>query len=159
MDVPPEPTIQIELPTPPAEEIDRIVIPFEVNSVGHLMVEGTVAGHPVSILIDTGASSSVFHLAKAREARLDMREADFTGGGVGSSQVQVMDLGKLELTVAGQSLGAIQIYAMDLSHVGQALAPLGIGQPDFVLGTDLLIQRRGVIDYGKREIRLEAQGP
>lgn len=158
MDMPVEtPEMHIDAPVQDTILERRIVIPFQLNAVGHLMVDGAIEGNPISILVDTGASSTVLHRATAEKLGITGTVADFSGGGVGNAEMEVITLGELDLTIAGQCVRDVQAYAMDLSNVGTALSQFGVGQPDMVLGTDVLIARSAVIDYGAGEIRLDAE--
>ena len=54
------------------------------NGVGHFQASGTVAGHSISILIDTGAASTLLDVTVARKLGLSLAKLDMRGGGAGS---------------------------------------------------------------------------
>src|SRR3982751_3646355 len=86
------------------------------SGVGHFHVEGSLTGHSVAVLIDTGAASTIVSLALARELGLPLNKLEMKGGGAGAAQLDIF-----HLTDATLVLGEVQpryraLLAMDLTH-------------------------------------------
>ena len=125
------------------------------SSVGHFHTAGSLSGHPVAVLIDTGAASTVVSLARARELGLTLKKLDMKGGGAGGAQLDIF-----HLVGANLCLGEVQprcraLLAMDLSHVNQSLALKGESPVDVILGADVFEAQAAVIDYGSSSLFLK----
>ncbi len=124
----------------------------------HLLINIRVNGKSARMLIDTGASKSVFDKERIRKyVSTDIFEQhDKLSTGLGTSTM------KSHLAVVDKiSLGKIEIknyktVVIDLSHVNVAYAQLKQKPIDGVLGSDILKKHKAVIDYGKRVLSLRA---
>jgi clan AA aspartic protease (TIGR02281 family) len=129
-------------------------VPLSRNGVGHFQASGSVAGHPVAVLVDTGAASTVLELAVARRLGLDLVKLDVHGAGAGGGGLEVF------LVQGGQlSLGTVvprprALLAVDLTHVNQALALKGATGVEAILGIDVFEAHAAVIDYGSQSLFL-----
>jgi clan AA aspartic protease (TIGR02281 family) len=135
-----------------------VAVPLEVNAVGHFELSAEVNGQPARMLLDTGASHTVFATPSA--ARLGLRTAPAAerAGGVGSSDhatetatVEALRLGALELR-------GVAAWTFDLSHVNRALVARGGAEVDGAVGGDLLRPAEAVIDYARATLYLRARG-
>jgi clan AA aspartic protease (TIGR02281 family) len=125
------------------------------SGVGHFHAAGSLNGHAVAVLIDTGAASTVVSLSLARELGLGLNKLSMTGGGAGGANLelhQVLD-GKLSLGEVEPRLGSL--VAMDLAHVNQSLALKGEAPIEVILGADVLQMHAAVIDYGSSSLFLK----
>jgi hypothetical protein len=125
------------------------------SGVGHFHASGSLNGHPVTVLVDTGAASTVVSLALSRARGLALKKLEMTGGGAGGAHLDIYHLADATL-----SLGDIQprtraLLAMDLTHVNQSLALKGEGPVDVILGADVFEARAAVIDYGSSSLFLK----
>ncbi len=59
------------------------------SGVGHFHTNGLLNDHPISVLIDTGASSTVFSFDLARELNLPMTKLAMSGGGAGAAKLDI----------------------------------------------------------------------
>jgi hypothetical protein len=130
-------------------------IPLSRSGVGHFHTDGTLGDRPVSVLVDTGAGSTVFSLDIAREMGLTLTRMPMFGGGAGAARLDVY-----QMEGAGFRLGSLTpkvgaMLAMDLTHVNQATALRGSGPIDAVLGADVLEAHSAVIDYGSSSLYLK----
>ena len=127
------------------------------SGIGHFHTAGSLSGHPVAVLIDTGAASTVVSLARAREVGLTLNKLEMKGGGAGGAQLDIFQLPDATL-----SLGEVQprcraLLAMDLGHVNQSLALKGESPVDVILGVDVFEAHKAVIDYGSSSLFLKIQ--
>jgi predicted aspartyl protease len=81
-----------------------------------MIVEGRINGsEPLSFIVDTGASASVVHHARAEQLRLPLRskeEATTGGGTVEAIQIQDASLSIGEATLRNLPLVAIDLTAL-----------------------------------------------
>ena len=124
------------------------------NGVGHFEAGGTLNGHPVQVLIDTGAASTVVSLSRAREFGLECVTLGRLGGGAGGAALEVFDIRNATLRVGDVIPRLRQLLAMDLAHVNAALALRGTAPIDVILGVDVFDAQAAVIDYGSASLFL-----
>lgn len=129
-------------------------VPLARSGVGHFHTDGFLNGRPVSVLVDTGAASTVFSLGIAREMGLPLTKLPVYGGGAGAAQLEVYQIEEASFVIADISPKVRALLAMDLTHVNQAVALRGSEPIDAVLGADVLEAHGAVIDYGSSSLYL-----
>jgi hypothetical protein len=130
-------------------------VPLSRSSLGHFHTSGSLNGHPVVVLIDTGAASTVVDLGSAHDLGLTANKLAMTGGGAGGASLEIYDLPSARLMLGEVQPRPRALLAMDLAHVNQALALRGEGRVDVVLGADVLEIQQAVIDYGSSSLFLK----
>ncbi|MFL6594430.1 MAG: aspartyl protease family protein [Chthoniobacterales bacterium] len=125
------------------------------SGVGHFHAQGSLNGHSVAVLIDTGAASTVVSLALARGLGLAVNKLDMKGGGAGAAQLDIFHLTDAMLSLADVQPRYRALLAMDLTHVNQALALKGEAPVDVILGADVFEAHAAVIDYGSSSLFLK----
>ena len=132
-------------------------IPLSRSGVGHFHADGLLNERAVSVLIDTGAGSTVVSLDIARGMNLALTKLPAYGGGAGAARLDVYRIEGARLLLGGFSPKAGALLAMDLTHVNEATALRGSGPIDAVLGADVLEAHAAVIDYGGSSLYLKAE--
>lgn len=122
----------------------------------HLLVKGKVNGKTATLLIDTGASKTVFDRGRilrfAEEKSFVTLEKLSTGLGTSSMETMAVVLKKFQL--AKLAVANFEAIVIDLSHVNITYAKLDLPAIDGVLGSDLMVKYDAVIDYKKKELKL-----
>lgn len=138
------------------EEEGYIRIALSRSGVGHFHTEGTLNGHSVSVLIDTGANTTIVNLDVVHRLGLEATKLAGQGAGAGSASLDVYELTQASLVLSGISPAERTLLAMDLSHAIQALESSGFLTPiDAILGVDALDAHSAVIDYGSDSLFLK----
>jgi hypothetical protein len=130
-------------------------VPLARSVLGHFHTPGSINGHPVVVLIDAGAASTVVDLRSAHVLGLTANKLTMTGGGTGGVNLEIYDLPNAVPMLGGVKPRPRALLAMDLAHVNQALALRGEGRVDVVLGADVLETQEAVIDYGSSSLFLK----
>ena len=123
----------------------------------HLMVKVEVNGIPARMLLDTGASRSVFdkdRLGRFFEELPDMAENEQKSTGLGTREMQSQALYLETLTIGELLVKKYPAVVLDMSHVNISSSELGMEPIDGVLGSDILIKYGALIDYGKGLLRI-----
>jgi predicted aspartyl protease len=123
----------------------------------HIFVQSIINGNIARLLIDTGASRTVFDSERIR-AFLDLEDQNFekidklsTGLGTNTMESHSVTIGRFEL---GETLFEDYLaVVLNIEHVNQSYRLLGYPEIDGVLGGDLLHELKAVIDYRKMELR------
>jgi hypothetical protein len=128
---------------------------IKLNDFGfHLVVEARINNKRANMLIDSGASNTVFDKTRISEflpnETLHTHEKLSTGLGTNSmksesAQIATLEFGKLKIE-------EYQAVILDLSHVNTSYKAMKMKPIDGVLGGDILKQYNGIIDYGKKTL-------
>ncbi len=139
----------------PLARIPIRIIPIEEDGF-HLIVDVEIDGMNAQLLIDTGASRSVFDKERIRkyigEQILEPHDKLSTGLGTNSMLTHTADLSNFRL--GKLFLPTFKAVLLDLTHVNESYEKMGISPIDGVLGSDLLYDYQAIIDYGKSELQL-----
>jgi predicted aspartyl protease len=129
-------------------------VPLETTGVGHFQASGEVSGHPVKILVDTGAASTVIDLEWARARGFALEATGMSGGGAGAGALDIYRVPGAAIRIAGIAIATPGPLAVDLGNVAKALAAKGMKAPQVVLGADVMNPRKAIIDYGTATLYL-----
>jgi predicted aspartyl protease len=137
-------------------------IPVQLTAIEedgfHLMIEVEVNGIPARMLIDTGASRSVFDLERINrffeQVDPEMEENEQLSTGLGTREMQSQVLWLNELKIGELSIRKYPAVVIDMSHVNLSYSELGLEPIDGVLGSDILLKYGAVIDYKKMRMRI-----
>ena len=134
---------------------DYTRVPLYRSGVGHFHTDGSLNERRISVLIDTGAASTVFSYDLVRRMGLPMTKLQMFGGGAGAAKLDVHQIQEGRFVI-GDILPKVRaLLAMDLSHVNEALALRNSTPVDAVLGVDVLEAHAAVIDYGSSSLYLK----
>ncbi|MEI6576215.1 MAG: retropepsin-like aspartic protease [Bacteroidota bacterium] len=124
----------------------------------HLMCTATVHGHPINMLIDTGASRTVFDSNRLQELiqfdpkSIKQNEQLSTGIGTNTLESQVVTL--TELNLGGAILKNYTAVMIDMAPVNETYMKIGLPAIEGVLGGDILVKGKAMIDYKKCLLKL-----
>ena len=123
----------------------------------HLMIPVMVNGVQARMLVDTGASRSVFD--KDRIDRFfhdspELEENEQKSTGLGTRDMQSQALYLDELMIGELKVRRYPAVVLDMSHVNHSYEELGLEPIDGVIGSDILMKYGAVIDYGKGVMRI-----
>ena len=136
-------------------------IPFKILSIGgegfHLLMNIYINAKVANVIIDTGASKTVFDkkriLKYVTEKKFGKHDNLSSGLGTSTMKSQFTEIKKIKI-------GKIEIIdyktiLLDLSHVNKSYKQVGLTQVEGVLGSDILLKYKAVIDYEKKKIKLK----
>ena len=122
----------------------------------HMLVKARVNGKAVTLLIDTGASKTVFD--KGRMLRFTEESSFLTlekkSTGLGTTMMETQSAILKKFQVGKLQLTNFETIVIDLSHVNLTYAKLDLPAIDGVLGSDLMVKHHAIINYKKKEIIL-----
>jgi clan AA aspartic protease (TIGR02281 family) len=122
-------------------------IPTRRLKSGHYQAMAQVDGQRLSLIIDSGASTSILDNASAVRLGLTLRRSRTRVSGLGAPAQRALS-GRLDDVRLGTlRLDSLPVVVLDLSHVNQSLREEGIELADGVIGADLLAERGAVFDF------------
>ena len=128
-----------------------------VDQLGyHIFVKAKVNGTIANLLVDTGASKTVFDTNRiqkfAEKNSMLLNEHISTGLGTNSMQSHTIVLKKMQL--GDLLLKNFEIFLLDLSHVNVTYEKLKYKPLDGVIGGDILMRYKAQIDYNLKSLKL-----
>lgn len=136
----------------------QIYVPLEIidlNADGfHPLVNIHINGKPFTMVIDTGASKTALDknlfLSANKKATLNSNEKLSTGLGTNTMRSYTTTVD--QFNIGELSIPDFEVAVLDLSAINIAYEQMGHTQVLGVLGGDVLMQYKAVIDYGKKTI-------
>lgn len=139
------------------KENDYIKSNFKLSKTQHLLISAKINGVEGSFILDTGASNSCVDFEFEEHFKLKTKKTKIKvagAGGVGMpskiSEYNILKIGRWE----GYQ---ISIVLFDLTHVNEALSYAKIKPIHGIIGADILLEGKAIIDYENRNLFLKKQ--
>lgn len=125
-------------------------INFKVSKTQHLLAKATINGVKGNFILDTGASNSCVGFESIEKFNLLTKESKTKASGAGAtgmitqiSKNNIFQLGRWRET-------EFHLVIFDLSHVNLALTQHKAKAVDGIIGADILLEGKAIIDYYNR---------
>lgn len=122
-------------------------IPTRRLRSGHYQATAQVEGQRLSLIIDSGASTSILDNASALRLGVPLRRSRARISGLGAPAQRALSARLDDVRLGALRLDSLAVMVLDLSHVNQSLRDEGIELADGVIGADLLAERSAVFDF------------
>ncbi len=131
------------------------IIPIEEDGY-HLHITGKVNTVEVNLLIDTGASRSVFDEQKITSLlnNQSLEEIEKLSTGLGTNTMQSKKAVIERFVIGNIEMRHYEVAVLDLTHVNSSYRQMGLEEITGVIGSDLLYDRQAVIDYRTKTLQL-----
>ena len=136
-------------------------IPLEILHIKddgyHIFINIILNTQCVRMLLDTGASRTVFdkETLKKIHAGIDMELNEDKATGLGTNTVEnyiaIID----NFSIGGLEIKKYQVGVLDLTHVNTSYTNIDMPHIAGVVGSDLLVKHKAVIDLGNLELLLD----
>lgn len=120
---------------------------LERTRTDHFAVEGLLNGVRGRFIVDTGASNTCVGLHRMDHFGLESEISEIKAAGAGAVDMETLVSAGNALLLGTWELTELQVVLFDLSHVNQALDSQEEFPVDGILGADILLRGRAVIDY------------
>lgn len=144
-----------------AEGLEVTSIPLRIIDLQedgfHPLVEISVFGKPFTVVLDTGASKTAFDqtmLLQADEHAV-VTMSDRLSTGLGTNTMTSSTAMIHDLYIGEFKIDKFEVAVLDLSTINIAYKQLGHPEVLGVLGGDILMKYKAVIDYGEQVIILK----
>lgn len=122
----------------------------------HLFLSAKAGRKKVRLLLDTGASKTVFDLAQIQEFSGKKNEIHRTESvGLGAEKVETALFNLSSLSIGELKIKNPEIAILDISHVNEAYKMAGMPIIQGILGSDILMKTSAIIDFGKLKLKLK----
>lgn len=122
----------------------------------HLLVDAKINGTKISLLIDTGASKTVFDRKrmKMHANKKRFEKNDGMSVGLGTSRMKSHFVTIEKFSIGECVLENFRTVLLDLSIVNKSYSMLGLAPIDGVLGGDIFRNHKAEINYRKKQLIL-----
>lgn len=141
-----------------------VCIPLQIidlNQDGfHPLIEISVFEKPFLLVVDTGASKTAFDQNMLLQADEDtvITISDRLSTGLGTNTMTSSTAIVHDFYIGDFNIKKFEVAVLDLSTINNAYRQLGHPEVLGVLGGDILMKYKAVIDYGKQQITFEING-
>ncbi|NTW33999.1 MAG: hypothetical protein HGB12_15515 [Bacteroidetes bacterium] len=124
----------------------------------HLFINAEINGKVANLLVDTGASKTVFDITRVskflRKRKKSFEQFNSLSTGLGTSTMESHFTTFKTFCISELKLEQYNAILLDMAHVNESYSLLGMPELDGVLGSDLLMKYNAVIDYKKLLLKL-----
>jgi predicted aspartyl protease len=135
-------------------------VPLELvnlhNDGFHLLVEVVVFGQSFHVVLDTGASKTVFDrtFIEKHMKNTELLSSELLSTGLGTSNMESHTILLPVLKIGKFKLKNFEVAVLDLSMISQAYSNLNLPPVIGVLGGDILMPYQAIINYKKLHLKL-----
>lgn len=122
-------------------------IKFKVSKTQHLLIKATVNGVTGNFILDTGASNSCVGFECIELFKLKAGKSKTRAAGAGATGMFTQVAKDNQLKIGRWKENAFHLVIFDLSHVNQALQQYKAKPVQGIIGADVLLDGKAIIDY------------
>ncbi len=138
----------------------KTILPIEILPIEddgfHLKVAIKINGKKSSLILDTGASRTVFDANSIGNFvdENEVEEQERLSSGIGTTTMASKKVMLKKIQLGKVVINDYSAAVIDLTHVNQSYEKLELEPVDGVLGGDILIDYKAIINYDKKELVL-----
>ncbi|RKR09953.1 aspartyl protease [Flavobacterium sp. 90] len=122
-------------------------IKFKVTKTQHLLVKAKINGVSGNFILDTGASNSCVGFESIELFELTAKKSKTKASGAGGTGMKTQTSAHNKLELGSWKNTDFGIVIFDLSHVNEALESFKAKPVHGIIGADVLLDGKGIIDY------------
>lgn len=122
-------------------------IKFKLSKTQHLLVKGKINGVVGNFILDTGASNSCIGFDNVAYFNLSAQDSPTQAAGAGATGMYTQMASDNTLTLSHWKTNDFSIVIFDMSHVNSALQQYKAKPVHGIIGADILLKGKAIIDY------------
>lgn len=122
-------------------------IKFKVSKTQHLLIKASINGVKGNFILDTGASSSCVGFESIELFLLEAKKSKTQASGAGATGMFTQIALGNKLQLGKWKYSEFDLVIFDLSHVNEALIAYKAKPVHGIIGADILMKGKGIIDY------------
>ena len=136
-----------------------ITVPLQIIDLHddgfHPLVNVTVYGKPFTLVLDTGASKTAFDHTMLSGAgdNASIKSSDRLSTGLGTNNMASSTASISDMLIGDLQVAEFEVAVLDLSSINIAYRQLNHPEVLGVLGGDILMKYKAVIDYGQKIVK------
>jgi predicted aspartyl protease len=120
---------------------------FKLSKTQHLFIKATINGVKGNFILDTGASNSCVGYESIDYFNLETSESKTKAAGAGGTNMDTLLSMHNKISVGKWKTNNLSIVIFDLSHVNESLQQHKASPVHGIIGADVLLQGKAIIDY------------
>lgn len=136
------------------EELQKVLkkekykkIKFKIIQTQHLLIKVKINDVPGNFILDTGASNSCIGFESIERFKLTTKNSKTKAAGAGGTGMKTQISKDNSLQIGSWKNDDFGIVIFDLSHVNEALQQYKAKPVHGIIGADVLMEGKGIIDY------------
>lgn len=122
-------------------------IKFKISKTNHLLVGGSINGVKGKFILDTGASNSCVDFNDVPLFKLTAAESKTRAAGAGATGMFTQVANSNTLRLGRWLYNDFHLVVFDMSHVNSALVQHKASPVKGIIGADVLIEGKAILDY------------
>jgi Aspartyl protease len=122
-------------------------IKFKVSKTQHLLIKAKINGVKGNFILDTGASNSCIGFESIELFQLQASDSETQASGAGATGMLTQIATGNTLQMNRWKCKKFDLVIFDLSHVNAALIAYNAQPVHGIIGADILMKGKGIIDY------------
>ncbi len=122
-------------------------INFKVTKTQHLLIKATINGVKGNFILDTGASNSCVGFESIELFQLTTGKSKSKAAGAGATGMFTQEAKNNFLQIGSWKCKEFHLVVFDLSHVNEALIQHKAKPVQGIIGADVLLAGKAIIDY------------
>ncbi len=128
---------------------------FKVTKTQHLLIKASINGVKGNFILDTGASSSCVDFESIELFQLEAKKSKTQASGAGATGMLTQKAIGNQLQLGSWKHLNFELIIFDLSHVNEALIQHKSKPVHGIIGADILMKGKGIIDYFNHYLYLQ----
>ena len=130
-------------------------IKFSVLKTQHLLIKATINSIKGTFILDTGASNSCVGIEGIEKFQLFAELSETKASGAGATGMDTQLSKNNQLKLSHWKTTHFNVIIFDMSHVNEALASYKTKAVDGIIGADVLLKGKAIIDYSNHYLYLK----
>lgn len=122
-------------------------IKFRITRTQHLLIKGKINGVSGTFILDTGASNSCVGFDAIETFGLKAKKSKTKASGAGATGMNTQLSLKNKLKLGRWQDAGFDLVIFDMSHVNEALRQYKVKPVSGIIGADILLKGKAIIDY------------
>lgn len=122
-------------------------IKFKITKTQHLLIKAKINGIKGNFILDTGASNSCIGFESISLFQLEAKDSKTKASGAGATGMLTQTARNNHLQLGTWKYSEFELVIFDLSHVNEALTSYKAKPVEGIIGADILLKGKGIIDY------------
>lgn len=130
-------------------------IKFKITKTQHLLIKAKINGVVGNFILDTGASNSCVGFESVAIFQLQAEDSKTKASGAGATGMQTQIASNNELQLGFWKHLEFDVVIFDLSHVNEALIQHKSKPVHGIIGADVLMKGKAIVDYYNHYLYLQ----
>ena len=122
-------------------------VKFKITKTKHLLIKGKINGIKGNFILDTGASNSCIGFESVDFFLLEAKKSKTKASGAGATGMDTQLALKNKLQLGTWKDSNFELVIFDLSHVNEALLAHKTKPIHGIIGADILMKGKAIVDY------------